>query len=140
MTLPKHALDITGYKYGLLTVLGPAGTRKHDHIVWKCSCECGGTIETTGNLLRRGECKSCGCLRRKPLKKYDGAPMKSIVISDHSVVARICQLARDSGTSPSTWALNALEDFILKHRSNRFRPDPDRHAERNEDTTADYFV
>lgn len=32
---------------------------------WFCRCDCGGTKWVSGSYLRRGETKSCGCLRPK---------------------------------------------------------------------------
>lgn len=46
--------------------IGPNG--KH-HTTWKCQCECGNIIIATGNSLRSGNTKSCGCYSKEKLKK-----------------------------------------------------------------------
>lgn len=53
--------DITGHKYGSLTVIKLLGKDKHNKSVWECQCECGGTTSVTSNNLKRGITKSCGC-------------------------------------------------------------------------------
>lgn len=57
----RKKLDLTGQKFGKLTVLGPAeniGSRT----AWRCQCDCGReTVVKTGHL-RSGHTKSCGCL------------------------------------------------------------------------------
>lgn len=53
-------IDMTGLKFGRLTVIGPAknrGTRAY----WVCKCECGRTKEIRGWSLRNGNVQSCGC-------------------------------------------------------------------------------
>ncbi|MDF1510615.1 hypothetical protein PZE06_20995 [Robertmurraya sp. DFI.2.37] len=61
-------INIIGQKYGLLTVLEeiePLGkTRK-----FKCRCECGNTPIIAMQNLRAGITKSCGCLRKKDVRK-----------------------------------------------------------------------
>lgn len=59
----KNSFDLTGEKFGRLLVVGKIEKEKHRENYWKCDCECGGSIETTTNLLRRGKAKSCGCLK-----------------------------------------------------------------------------
>jgi len=55
-------LDLTGQKFGLLSVVERAG-RKGSQALWRCMCDCGAEcIKTLGNL-RSGHTKSCGCLR-----------------------------------------------------------------------------
>lgn len=54
-----------GYKVGRLTVRelvveGNANQRR-----WLCDCDCGGTKITSEDNLKRGHCKSCGCLYAK---------------------------------------------------------------------------
>jgi hypothetical protein len=56
------ALDLTGHKYNLLTVVEFSHKIGYK-LYWKCVCECGGqTIVQTSNL-RKGNVKSCGCLK-----------------------------------------------------------------------------
>jgi hypothetical protein len=54
-------LELTGQKYGKLTVIGPAqniGSRT----AWRCQCECGKETIVKTNCLRSGHTTSCGCM------------------------------------------------------------------------------
>lgn len=61
--------DITGKKFGKLTVLEPTAT----HIkpsgqttsMWKCICDCGKETVVSLSELTSGGTKSCGCLKNK---------------------------------------------------------------------------
>lgn len=67
--LPKNIpLDLTGNRYGMLTVLGQAvlGEKCNQGITWICQCECGETISVATKPLRDGEKRSCGCRRLPP--------------------------------------------------------------------------
>ena len=58
----RQKLDLTGQRFGKLTVLEPAeniGTRT----AWLCRCDCGQEIIATTLNLRRGRRTSCGCDR-----------------------------------------------------------------------------
>lgn len=55
-------IDITGHRYGRLVVIKHTGTRS-GRTLWLCICDCGNTIETLSNSLRRGRTASCGCIR-----------------------------------------------------------------------------
>lgn len=59
--------DLTGMKFGKLSVAGRANDRKNNRgyrlIMWKCVCDCGGTTECSSGTLKRGNSKSCGCNR-----------------------------------------------------------------------------
>lgn len=57
-------IDLTGEKYGRLTVKSYAG-HKGQRTVWKCLCDCGNEAIISGNSLRRGATRSCGCIRRE---------------------------------------------------------------------------
>ena len=53
--------DLSGKKFGRLTVIEESKRDKHNHVQWKCLCECGKTKNVkTGDLLE-GRVKSCGC-------------------------------------------------------------------------------
>ena len=55
-------IDLTGKKFGRLTVIGRAHG-KH----WSAICDCGGTAVSSGQSLREGKTKSCGCLGKEQL-------------------------------------------------------------------------
>ena len=57
-------IDMVGQKYGRLTVVEFDRLQKHK-TYWKCVCDCGLTVIVTGNSLRSGNTKSCGCLHRE---------------------------------------------------------------------------
>lgn len=57
--------DISGNKYGRLTVIGFS----YDQHNWKCICDCG-NIKMIGSWdLTHGYVKSCGCLKKELLSK-----------------------------------------------------------------------
>lgn len=58
-------LDLTGDKYGKLTVLGRAPD-VGGQSAWRCSCDCGNETVVRMCDLRSGHTRSCGCLVRGP--------------------------------------------------------------------------
>jgi hypothetical protein len=56
-------IDKTGKHYGRLTVTGEAARNRHGHILWRCVCACGNSLEVEGCRLTSGRTRSCGCLR-----------------------------------------------------------------------------
>jgi len=55
--------DLTGERFGMLTVNKKSGNDKWGHTLWDCTCDCGDSkIVKTGDLGSR--IKSCGCLNR----------------------------------------------------------------------------
>lgn len=63
-------IEMSGRVFGRLTVLGAADAgalgRKRAH--WRCRCECGAFVVLSGENLRSGNTKSCGCYRREHSK------------------------------------------------------------------------
>lgn len=59
--------DITGERYGRLTVLSREGKNGSGSITWRCKCDCGKEVVISGKALRRGEAKSCGCTRNEKI-------------------------------------------------------------------------
>lgn len=55
--------DETGKIYGRLQVLSQAANLA-DKAAWYCKCSCGAIHITSGDALRTGKVKSCGCYRR----------------------------------------------------------------------------
>lgn len=54
--------DITGCRFGRLTVIGCAG-HQGQHLTWECRCDRGNVRTIIGGNLTRGLSLSCGCLR-----------------------------------------------------------------------------
>lgn len=57
----RKVLDISGKRFGYLVVIRRAQTiRKYAR--WDCLCDCGNEINVSGNHLKQGLTRSCGCL------------------------------------------------------------------------------
>jgi len=67
MTNIKHhfnTIDLTGKKFGKLLVVNQLVKRGNaGQIRWECLCDCGAKHITTGECIRGGKSKSCGCVR-----------------------------------------------------------------------------
>ncbi len=57
-------LDLTGKRFGRLTVIEETTKRYFNSIVWKCKCSCGNEIFVPASRLKNQTTKSCGCLHR----------------------------------------------------------------------------
>jgi hypothetical protein len=58
----SRLIDLTGQKFGRLTVIDFAFIRK-GQTFWNCICSCGEKKAIDGKLLRGGNVVSCGCYR-----------------------------------------------------------------------------
>lgn len=58
----SELIDLTGKKFGKLTVICRVENNKHGQPQWKCVCDCGNETIVVGQKLRKGITKSCGCL------------------------------------------------------------------------------
>ena len=56
-------IDLTGQKFGCLTVLKRDNLRIGTEAYWICQCDCGNIISTRGSNLRSGLTQSCGCIK-----------------------------------------------------------------------------
>lgn len=65
-------IDLSGSRFGRLTVLGFVGVC-NSASVWKCRCDCGVIKDVSGNRLRSGKTRSCGCLRKEGLTSHGGS-------------------------------------------------------------------
>lgn len=54
-------IDLTGMKYGKLTVVSKEKSDASGRAMWKCLCECGNEITAESYNLRHNRYKSCGC-------------------------------------------------------------------------------
>lgn len=60
-------IDLTGIKFGKLTVISRCENNKSGLAQWECKCECGNSKIVVGKYLKNGDTKSCGCIRVEKL-------------------------------------------------------------------------
>lgn len=58
-------VDLTGKKYGMLTVLEYTGEGKYHEEIWLCKCECGNIIRRKRNSLVNNRNCNCGCYTKE---------------------------------------------------------------------------
>lgn len=54
--------DLTGQKFGKLTVLGYDQTKRKKQAYWWCQCECGRVVSIFAGSLSTGKTTACGCV------------------------------------------------------------------------------
>src|SRR5271157_2702337 len=86
-------VDLTGKQFGRLTVIRQDGYNKYRKLMWLCLCACGKETTLSGNCLRSGNTKSCGCLSREIVVKRGQDHQKRIA----------------TGTRFGQWAVIGLE-------------------------------
>ncbi len=70
--MPAKIKDLTGQRFGQLTVIQSTDERRHRCVVWLCKCDCGNLVKVDSGSLHQGGVTSCGCHRTK-VSKVNGA-------------------------------------------------------------------
>lgn len=68
--MPSYAKEMIGKKFGNLRIIERAGSNKHGMAMWLCKCDCGASYVAEGCRLRKGNTKSCGCLKKTHAIKH----------------------------------------------------------------------
>lgn len=77
--------DLTGQKFGKLTVLEMTNERRNRQVVWKCQCECGNITYVVGQALRTGHTTTCGCSwREKKAEDLSGKTFGKLTVIKRS--------------------------------------------------------
>lgn len=63
--MSKRIIDLTGEKFGKLTVVELNGLDKYRTALWKCRCDCGNVVNAVHSNLVKGVTKSCGCMQKE---------------------------------------------------------------------------
>ena len=95
MSHSRQKLDLTGHRYGKLTVLGPA-ENIGERTAWRCLCDCGCQAIVKTTQLRSGHTKSCGCMERGPVYVDGTSP-------DMLRAAKIARKNNTSGVPGVDW-------------------------------------
>lgn len=96
------SIIMKGTKFGRLTVRELIVDGDANHRKYLCDCDCGGTKITSEDNLKRGHCKSCGCL----YKGHGGSKKKNIYLGSDSKLY-------------NTWA--SMKDRCSNHKSNNYK-------------------
>ena len=74
--------DLTGQRFGRLTVIKEYGRDKQGRVLWLCRCDCGSEVIVYSCHLKSGATKSCGCLQKEKISEinYKGG---ITLISEH---------------------------------------------------------
>ena len=62
---PHNLNDLTGLRFGRLTVIKRRGCDRWGAATWECQCECGTLTIVRGYHLRKNKITSCGCFMRE---------------------------------------------------------------------------
>ena len=57
----QKTADLTGQRFGKLTVIERTDERQDRYLVWRCKCDCGEEIFVNTKRLTRGTISHCGC-------------------------------------------------------------------------------
>lgn len=87
-------IDLTGHKYGRLTVIefshfkrSPSG---HKDAYWKCKCDCGNVVIKPSGRLRNGNVRSCGCFRTDEIRRRFCKPFDRRLYGVYEDMIRRC--------------------------------------------------
>ena len=79
--------DLSGMRFGYLTVLKRVGSNKHKNALWECVCDCGNHKVYPSGKLTSGRATNCGCktseIKSKNASKHGitagGAPRTLVI-------------------------------------------------------------
>lgn len=60
--------DLTGLRFGMLTVLERTDRMRDRYFIWKCRCDCGNETYVDTKRLTRGTITNCGCIPKNTAK------------------------------------------------------------------------
>lgn len=64
VTRENGLVDLSGKRFGYLTVLTLADNQLHDELYWTVRCDCGTVKDVSGHSMKSGNTISCGCKKR----------------------------------------------------------------------------
>ena len=89
------AIDLIGKRFGKLVVKAKSNQRGNvGQIKWVCECDCGNIHIVTGESIRSGKSKSCGCLKRIAYNKLEN---RGVAIFKHLYKSTIEKRSKKRG-------------------------------------------
>lgn len=111
----KRKIDMTGEKYGRLTVVKEKPitdypNNKRKCVQWYCNCDCGTqNVLVDGIQLRRGHVKSCGCYNKEMSMTKNAVDITGNKYGKLTVVKRVAKPEDVSSSKRGAWWLCKCE-------------------------------
>ncbi len=90
--------DITGQRFGYLTVIRPLEERDNGHIRWECKCDCGNTIVARKSSLLKRKFASCGCTKVSTIQ-----PLEKDITGERFGKLVVLRLVKNGTRGMSLW-------------------------------------
>lgn len=104
-------LDITGKRFGRLTVVEKTDMRDGTSIIWKCLCDCGNTTYVSSKNLAHGGTLSCGCQRReKATETLEKITRPKLGVVDHTNLAKLASNKPQRNSNTGVRGVTRLPD------------------------------
>ena len=78
----RSMIDLTGKRFGKLLAIHPNG-KQWTKVVWHCQCDCGNTIDLSGDYLRSGTRSDCGCVNPRQHRIKPGDRFGKLTVIEH---------------------------------------------------------
>lgn len=96
-------IDLTGKRFGRLTVLERARNNKDGRTMWRCLCDCGNERIVMGKCLRNGHTSSCGCFNKERVSETSLKDRSGERVGRLTILRRADDYISPSGTRHVRW-------------------------------------
>ena len=100
-------IDLTGQRYGRLTVIERAESSKQPSgqtkTRWRCKCDCGNEIVVLGHSLKSGNTQSCGCLNSEKTHERTFVDLTGQKFNKLTVIERAEDHEQPGGQRKTMW-------------------------------------
>lgn len=116
--------DLTGKRFGMLTVLNPMETTTSGgHMIWECVCDCGNYIRTNQSNLEEGHSLSCGCRRSSKWEIFISEYLRSLNINfEFQKRFQDCRNLQGSDMLPFDFYIENINTIIEYDGLHHFKP------------------